>query len=68
MEHIRGSQIKIKDEINVSVLKSKNRVTLLVNYSYNSYYDFHSSENTYSKQKVMCPFLILYGVIKWKDL
>ena len=32
---------------NSSMLKSKNQVTLFVNYSYNSFYDFFSSENTY---------------------
>ena len=42
-------------------------MTLFVNYSYNSFYDFHSFENTYSEQKVMCQsmgfdFLIM-GVI-----
>ena len=36
------------------MLKSKNQVTLFVNYSYNSFYDFRFSENMYSKQKVMC--------------
>ena len=35
------------------MLKSKNQVTLFVNYSYNSFYDFRFSENTYSEQKVM---------------
>ena len=32
------------------MLKSKNQVTLFVNYSYNSFYDFRFSENMYSKQ------------------
>ena len=35
------------------MLKSKNQVTLFVNYSYNSFSDFHSFENIYSEQKVM---------------
>ena len=33
------------DELDSSMLKSKNQVTLFVNYSYNSFYDFRSSEN-----------------------
>ena len=51
-----------------SMLKSKNQVTLFINYSYNSFYDFRYSENTYSEQKVMCQnmgFLILYGGYIW---
>ena len=32
------------------MLKSKNQVTSFVDYSYNSLYDFHSSENTFSKK------------------
>ena len=28
--------------------------TLFVNYSYNSFYEFCSSENTYKDQKIMC--------------
>ena len=35
------------DKLDSSVLKSKNQVTLFVNYSYNTFYDFRSSENTY---------------------
>ena len=35
------------------MLKSKNQVTLFVNYSYNSFYDFRYSENTYSEQEVI---------------
>ena len=53
------------------MLKSKNQVTLFANYSYNSFYDFHFSENTYSEQKVMCQnmgFLILYGGYIWTYL
>ena len=44
-------------------LKSKNQVTLFVNYSYNIFYDFRSSKNTSSEQKVTCEnmrFSILY--------
>ena len=33
------------------MLKSKNQVSLFVNYSYNSFYDFCSSENIYSKRR-----------------
>jgi len=36
------------------MLKSKNELTLFVNYSYNSFYDFCFSENSYREQKVMC--------------
>ena len=53
------------------MLKSKNQVTLFVNYSYNSFYDFRFSKNTYSEQKVMCQnigFLILYGGYIWTYL
>ena len=32
------------------MLKSKNQVTLFVNYSYNSFNDFRFSENMYSEQ------------------
>ena len=35
------------------MLKPKNQVTLFVNYSYNSFYDFRFSENTYREQKVV---------------
>ena len=52
-------------------LTSKNQVTLFVNYSYNSFYDFRFSENTYSEQKVMCQnmgFLNLYGGYIWTYL
>ena len=35
------------------MLKSKNQVTLFVNYSYNSFNDFRFFENMYSEQKVM---------------
>ena len=33
------------NKLDSSMLKSKNQVTLFVNYSYNNFYDFHSSEN-----------------------
>ena len=33
------------NKLDSSMLKSKNEVTLFVNYSYNSFYDFHPSEN-----------------------
>jgi len=36
------------------MLKSNNQATLFVNYSYNSFFDFRSSKNTHSEQKVMC--------------
>ena len=42
------------NKLDSSMLKSKNQVTLFVNYSYISFYDFHFSENTYREQKVMC--------------
>ena len=45
---VRGPRGKIKGEINSSMLKSKNQVTLFVN---NSLYDFCSFETKYSKQK-----------------
>jgi len=35
------------------MLKSKNQVTLFVNYSYNSFNDLRFSENMHSEQKVM---------------
>ena len=53
------------------MLKSKNQVTLFVNYSYNSFYDFRFSKNTYREQKVMCQnmgFSILYGGYIWTSL
>ena len=53
------------------MLKSKNQVTLFVNYSYNGFNDFCFSENTYSKQKVMSQnmgFLNLYGGYIWTYL
>ena len=59
------------NKLDSSMLKSKNQVTLFVNYSYNSFYDFRFSENTYRKQKVMCQnmgFLILYGGYIWTYL
>ena len=45
------------------MLKSKNQVTLFVNYNCNSFYDFRFSENTYREKKVMCQnmgFFIFY--------
>ena len=33
------------NKLDSSMLKSKNQVTLFVNYSYNSFYDFRPSEN-----------------------
>ena len=33
------------NKLDSSMLKSKNQVTLFVNYSYNNFYDFLSSEN-----------------------
>ena len=51
------------------MLKSKNQVILFVNYGYNGFYDFRSSENIESEQEVMCQnmailgFLILYGAL-----
>ena len=33
------------NKLDSSMLKSKNQVTLFVNYSYNNFYDFRSSEN-----------------------
>ena len=59
------------NKLDSSMLKSKNQVTLFVNYSYNSFYDFRFSENTYSEQKVMCQnmgFLNLYGGYIWTYL
>ena len=59
------------NKLDSSMLKSKNQVTLFVNYSYNSFYDFRFSENTYSEQKVMCQnigFFNLYGGYIWKYL
>ena len=53
------------------MLKSKNQVTLFVNYSYNTFCDFCFSENTYREQKVMCKnmgFSILYGGYIWTYL
>ena len=53
------------------MLKSMNQVTLFVNYSYNSFYGFHFSTNTYSEQKVMrqnMGILILYGGYIWTYL
>ena len=35
------------------MLKPENQVTLFVNYSYNSFYAFCSSENTYCENKVV---------------
>ena len=40
------------------MLKSKNHVTLFVNYSCNSFCDFCFSENTFREQKIMCQKLI----------
>ena len=40
------------------MLKSKNQVTLFVNYSCNSFCDFCFSENTFREQKIMCQKLI----------
>ena len=34
-----------KEKLDSSMLKSKNQVTLYVNYSYNSFYDLHSSKH-----------------------
>ena len=45
----RGPNKKSKNELDSSMLKSKNQVTLFVNYSYNSFHDFRSSE---SEQRV----------------
>ena len=47
------------------MLKSKNQVTLFVNYRYNSFYDFLFSENTYHEQKVMCQNMGFYEFI-WR--
>ena len=50
------------------MVKSKSQMTLFVNYSYNSFYEFRSSENTYRDQKMMCQnmgFLVLYGGYIW---
>ena len=52
------------NELDSSMLKSKNQVTLFGNYSYNSFNDFRPSKNKQSKQRVMCQnmgVLILYG-------
>ena len=41
------------------MLKSKNQVSLFVNYSYNSLYDYRSSENTYIANRLfaeICDF------------
>jgi len=48
-----GGKSKIEYKLDLSMLKFKNQVTLFVNYSYNSFYDFRFSENTYRKQKVI---------------
>ena len=40
------------------MLKSKNQVTLFVNYSCNSFYDFRSSENIYKADRgVLCQIM-----------
>ena len=59
------------NKLDSSIVESKDQVTLFVNYSYNIFYDFHFSETTYNKQKVMCQnmgFLNLYGGYKWTYL
>ena len=43
------------NKLDSSMVKSKNQVTLFVNYSYKVFYmAFVFSENTYSEQKLMC--------------
>ena len=52
------------NKLDSSMLKSKNQVTLFVNYSYNSFYDFRPSENKIRQTEGYVPkygFLILYG-------
>ena len=52
---IRGSFLALdqrQNKLDSSMLKSKNQVTLFVNYSYNSFYDFRFPKNTYSKQVI----------------
>ena len=59
------------NKLDSSMLKSKNQVTLFINYSYNSFYDFRFSENTHREQKIMCQdmgFLNLYGNYIWTYL
>ena len=53
------------------MLKFKNQVTLFVNCSYNSFYNFRFFKNAYREQKVMCKnmgFSILYGGYIWTYL
>ena len=60
-----------RHKLDSSILKFKNQVTLFVNYSCNSFYDFHFSENIYREQKVMCQnmeFSILYRGYIWTYL
>ena len=55
------------EQTDSSMLKSKNQVTLFVNYSYNGFCEFHSSENIWSEQGVMCQ-IIGFSILSYGEV